>query len=127
VAGSNIRAAAVQAQLNPEQKAKVDDLSKLLDTHRALLNLPSTQAQQKFQQLPQGQQDGLTTMFADDGKTQKTGWFDTVKHYYNPITGFGKAAIQGLTEVGDFMTRLYRTSEVARAQANTLPSVLTFS
>ena len=121
MAGSNIRAAAVQAQLNPEQKAKVDDLSKLLDTHRALLNLPSGQAQQKFQSLPADQQQGLTTMFADDGKTQKTGWLDTVKHYASPIGTAGKAALQGLVEVGDFMTRLYRTSAVARAQADTLP------
>ena len=120
MANPNLKTAALQANLKPNQQQQVDDLSKLLDTHRNLLNLPAAQAQQKYQQLPASQQESLNNMFGDTGVEKKTGWLESVKHY-NPVFGFGGAVVKGLTEVGDLMTRLYRTSAVARYQADRIP------
>ena len=59
MAGINLRVAATQAQLNDKEKSQIDSLSKLVDTHKSLLDLPARQAVQKFSQLPQAQKDSL--------------------------------------------------------------------
>lgn len=98
---TNLKLAATQAGLNPNEKKQVDALSNLLDTHKNLLDLPPAQAQQKYSQLPQDQQSALVA-FTGQEPEKKRGWFGTAWHYT------GGAALAGLQEASDFMTRLYR-------------------
>lgn len=97
-----LKAAATQANLSPQEKAEVDGLSKLLDTHRGLLNLPQDVATRRFNELPTDQQDSLVQMFGTEKDKPKRGWLATAWHYS------GYQAYKGLLEVSDAMTRLYR-------------------
>ena len=106
MASTNLKLAATQAGLNPNEKKQVDALSSLLDTHKNLLDLPPAQAQQKYSQLPQDQQTALVT-FNGQEPEKKRGWWGSAWHYT------GGAALAGLNEASDFMTRLYRVTKVA--------------
>jgi hypothetical protein len=106
MASTNLKLAATQAQLNPNEKKQVDALSSLLDTHKNLLDLPPAQAQQKYTQLPQDQQTALVA-FNGQEPEKKRGWLGSAWHYT------GGAALAGIQEASDFMTRLYRFSKVA--------------
>lgn len=101
MASTNLKIVATQAGLNPNEKKQVDALSKLLDTHKNLLDLPPAQAQQKYSQLPQDQQQALVA-FNGQEPEKKRGWLGSAWHYT------GGAALAGLQEASDFMTRLYR-------------------
>ena len=103
MAGINLKVAATQAQLNENEKQQVDALSKLVDTHKSLLDLPAKQAVQKYSQLPQAQKDALVA-FNGTEPEEKRGFWGSAWHYT------GGAAISGLTAASDFMTRLYRFS-----------------
>ena len=105
MAGVNLKVAATQAQLNAEEKKQIDSLSKLVDTHKSLLDLPAKQAAQKYSQLPQEQQDALVT-FNGTEPEEKRGFWGSAWHYT------GGAAITGLVAASDFMTRLYRFSAI---------------
>lgn len=112
---SNIQSAALQAGLNDQQKGQVDGLTKLLDSHRALLNLPETQAQQKFQSLPPDQQKAHVALFGGDNGP--VGWLGTAAHYATEAVKqtIGRA-FGAVNEVSDFMTRAYRTGAIAITQ-----------
>jgi hypothetical protein len=101
----NIKAAATQAQLNANEKKQIDSLSKLVDTHKSLLDLPAKQAVQKFSQLPQEQKDALVTFNGTDPE-KKRGFWGSAWHYT------GGVALDKLQEASDFMTRLYRFSRL---------------
>jgi hypothetical protein len=105
MAGVNLRIAATQAQLNGKEKDQIDSLSKLVDTHKSLLDLPAKQAVQKYSQLPQAQKDALIEFNGTDPE-DKRGFWGSAWHYT------GGAAISGLTAASNFMTRLYRFSEL---------------
>jgi hypothetical protein len=105
MAGINLKIAATQAQLSAEEKKRIDSLSKLVDTHKSLLDLPARQAVQKFSQLPQAQQDSLIA-FNGTEPEEKRGFWGSAWHYT------GGAAITGLVAASDFMTRLYRFSTI---------------
>ena len=117
---NSITSAAAQAGLTSKQKAQVDGLQKLLDSHKGLLSLPAPVAQKKFQGLPQDQQTAHVALFGGDDSEapeQKRGWLGGAIHY----TGQGvKQTIgrvfSGLNEVSDFMTRVYRTGAIALDQ-----------
>ena len=51
MASTNLKIAAEQAQLNPNEKKQVDALSKLVDTHKNLLDLPARQAVEKYNKI----------------------------------------------------------------------------
>lgn len=102
---SNLKIAATQAQLNANEKNQIDSLSKLVDTHKSLLDLPAKQAIQKYSQLPQNQKDALIEFNGTDPE-KKRGFFGSAWHYT------GGAALSGLQEASDFMTRLYRFSRL---------------
>lgn len=107
-----LKAAATQANLSPQEKAEVDGLSKLLDTHRGLLNLPQDVATRRFGELPEDQQQSLVQMFGTEQDKPKRGWLGTAWHYS------GYQAYRGLVEASDFMTRLYRFDQKLSEQAN---------
>ena len=102
-----LKIAASQANLNPKEKEKLDTLNKVIKTHKDLLDMPAPEARIKFQTLPQDQQESLKTTFGTELDKPKRGWLGTTWHYT------GGAVISGLTEVSDFMTRLYRTGVLA--------------
>ena len=114
---NSITSAAAQAGLTPSQKAQVDGLQKLLDSHKGLLALPAPVAQKKFQSLPQDQQTAHVALFGgqdSEAPEQKRGWLGSAIHY----TGEGIKQSIGrvfgaLNEVSDFMTRVYRTGAIA--------------
>ncbi len=104
----NLRVASAQANLSPADKEKVGAISKLVSTHKSLLDMPAGEARVKFQSLPADQQETLKTAFGTNPEPQKRGWLGTAWHYT------GGLAVNALTEVSDFMTRLYRTGALAR-------------
>ena len=105
MAGINLKVAATQAQLNENEKKQIDSLSKLVDTHKSLLDLPAKQAVQKYSQLPQAQKQALVD-FNGTEPEKKRGFWGSTWHYT------GGAALSGLQEASDFMTRLYRFSQL---------------
>lgn len=112
----NIQSAAIQAGLTPTQQSQINGLSKLLDSHKQLLALPAPQAQAKFSQLTQDQQNAHVALFGGD-QQQDRGWLGNALHY---MTDTAKTVIaapfKALNEVSDFMTRLYRTGAIALDQ-----------
>ena len=113
MANPNIKAAALQAGLNPQQQTQVDGLSKLLDSHRNLLAMPVPQAQASFSQLTPDQQNAHVAMFGGDTKPNQ-GWLGNSLHYMsNAVKTTIAAPFKALNEVSDFMTRLYRTGAIA--------------
>jgi hypothetical protein len=116
----SITAAAARANLSPSQKAQVDGLQKLLDSHKGLLALPAPIAQQKFQSLPQSQQTAHVALFGGDDSEapeQKRGWLGSAIHYAGQGVKQTVGRVFGaLNEVSDFMTRVYRTGAIALDQ-----------
>ena len=109
---ANLSAAALQAGLNGKKKEQVDGLSKLLDSHKSLLALPSTQAQAKFQTLPGDQQTAHAALFG--GNKGPIGWLGDAAHYMgNAVKETIALPFKALNEVSDFMTRIYRTGAIA--------------
>lgn len=110
MSGKNLKLAASQAGLSPTDKDRIDSLSKSLDTHKSLLDMPAAEARTKFQTLPADQQQSLKQTFGTQPEQQKRGWLGSAWHYT------GGAVVSGLTEVSDFMTRLGRTGLIANEQ-----------
>lgn len=115
MANPNLDAAAFQAGLKGKQKEQIQGLSKLLDSHRALLALPENQAKASFESLPEEEQKAHIGFFGDTKNSEKpSGFIGSARHYL----GIGvKETIgrlfSGLGEVSDFSTRLARTGLVA--------------
>ena len=110
MAGESLRAAASQANLSGKERDNVDNLSKLLNTHKSLLDLPSNFANQKYNSLPVDQKNSLNAMFGSEKEEPKRGFLGNAWHYT------GGAVVTGLTEVSDAMTRLYRTARIANRE-----------
>ena len=106
----NLRLAAAKASLSPADKQKADAIGKLVSTHKSLLDMPASEAKIKFQGLPADQQESLKQAFGTELEPKKRGWLSTAWHYT------GGAVVSGLTEVSDFMTRLYRTTALSVEQ-----------
>ena len=107
----NIKAAALAANLQGEQKTQVDDLVKALFVHKELSNLPREVAVKKAAALPAGQKQDMEKKFGTEDPTVKPsrGWLGSAWHYATSVT-FGplKYAFKGLEEIGDASTRAYR-------------------
>jgi hypothetical protein len=119
LANPNVQSAALQAGLSASQKAQVEGLSKLLDSHKNLLALPATQAQTVFSNLPQDQQNAHVAMFGgqDPATPSQRGWLGSAFHYLTePVKQVVGRTFGALNEVSDFMTRLYRTGAIAADQ-----------
>lgn len=119
MANPNIQTAALQAGLTNAQKAQVEGLSKLLDSHKNLLALPAAQAQTAFSNLPQDQQNAHVAMFGnpDPATPSQRGFLGNAFHYLTePVKQVVGRTFGALNEVSDFMTRLYRTGAIATDQ-----------
>ena len=112
MANPNLDAAAVQAGLTGKKKEQADGLSKLLDSHKALLSLPETQAKAAFEAKPADQQAAHAAMFG--GGKGPVGWLGDAAHYMgNAVKETIALPFKALNEVSDFMTRVYRTGAIA--------------
>jgi len=109
---ADFKAAASAAGLTPAEKKAMEALSQTLTVHRELSNLPQKTAQQAYASKTPQQQDALKRVAGEEDPVTKPqrGWLGTAWHYT------GGAALQGLTEVSDFMTRAYRTGAIAADQ-----------
>jgi hypothetical protein len=112
MANPNLDAAALQAGIQGKQKEQVDGLSKLLDSHRQLLNLPETQAKAAFEAKSKDQQVAHAALFG--GNKTPIGWLGDAAHYMgNAVKETIALPFKALNEVSDFMTRVYRTGAIA--------------
>ena len=117
----NLRLAAAKANLSPADREKANAIGKLVSTHKSLLDMPASEARVKFQGLPADQQETLKQTFGTNPEPQKRGWLGTAWHYS------GGQVVNALTEVSDFMTRLYRTGALAAQAGYFRPGDLTQS
>lgn len=104
---NNLKIAAAKAGLSPAEQEKANKIGKIVSTHKSLLDMPASEAKIKFQGLPADQQEILKTTFGTEPEPKKRGWLGTAWHYT------GGALVGGLTEVSDFMSRLYRTTALS--------------
>ena len=111
----NLKIASAKAGLNPADREKVNTLSKVVSTHKNLLDMPASEARIKFQSLPTDQQETLKATFGTEPDKPKRGWLGTAWHYT------GGAVVGALTEVSDVMTRAYRTGVLAGKQGYFTP------
>lgn len=100
-----LSAAAAAAGLTPEERKRIDDLSKTIAAHRELSNLPANTAKQAYNSKTPAQQKALTN-FAGTEPTPNRGWLSTAWHY--TLGG----AINVMTELSDLTTRAYRAAAI---------------
>ena len=110
MAENNLKIAAAQAGLTAADKDRIDSLSKSLNTHKSLLDMPAAEARTKFQSLPADQQESLKQTFGTKPEEKKRGWLGSAWHYT------GGAVIGALTEVSDFTSRVARAGTIANEQ-----------
>jgi hypothetical protein len=120
---SNLNAAAGAAGLSPAERKEIEALSKTLSVHRELSNLPSKVAQQAYALKSPAQQEALRRVAGTEDPIVKpqSGWLGTAWNYT------GGALLQGLQEVSDFSTRLYRTGAIALMEGQNLGDAWTTS
>jgi len=107
VAENNLKIAAAQAGLNAADKDKVNTISKIVTTHKNLLDMPASEARIKFKTLPIEQQKTLTQTFGVAPEEPKRGWLSSAWHYT------GGKVFDAVIEASDFVTRVGRTALIA--------------
>ena len=108
----NLKAAALAANLQGEQKRQVDNYSKALTVHQELLNLPREVATAVYNTKTDAQKEDLKNKFGEEDPDTKPsrGWLGTAWHYASaPVVLPVKYAFKGLIELSDAMTRVYRS------------------
>ncbi len=115
----NIKAAAIAANLQGEQKQQADDLVKALFVHKELTNLPKDVAGKKAASLPADQQADLINKFGTEDTITKPsrGWLGTAWHYASWIpVETARTIWWGVTESSDLATRAYRAVAIPLSQ-----------
>ena len=110
MAEQNLKIAASQAGLSPADKDKVETISKIVTTHKNLLDMPASEARVKFRTLPVDQQQSLTQTFGVAPEEPKRGWFGSAWHYT------GGQVFNAVIEASDFVKRVGRTALIANEQ-----------
>lgn len=100
-----LSAAAAAAGLTPEERKRIDNLSKTIANHRELSNLPANVARQAYNNKTPEQQKALTN-FAGTEPAPNRGWLSTAWHY--TLGG----VINVATELSDLTTRAYRATAI---------------
>ena len=119
----NLKAAAFAANLTEEEKRQVAALSKALDTHKTLSNVPQDVANKVYSNLPQSQRESLVSTFGQEDPIAKPnrGWLGTAWHYTGgAAASAGSKLMAGLQNVSDVTTRLYRTAAIGLTQGMNL-------
>jgi hypothetical protein len=114
---ADLNAVAGAAGLSDEQKKNVQRLSKALETHKALLNLPGTVANQAFNtKLTSNERQDIVNKFGTETPEEKPqrGWLGTAWHYT------GGKVFDFLQAASDFSTRVARTGIIALEEGKDL-------
>lgn len=115
----NVKAAAIAANLQGEQKKQADDLVKALFVHRELTNLPKDVASKKAASLPADQQEDLKNKFGSEDPAVKPsrGWLSTAWHYASWIpVNTAKLPLWAAVEASDLATRAYRAVAIPMSE-----------
>ena len=108
MANQNLKITAAQAGLSDKEKAQIDGLSKLLDSHQSLMAMPEKQANQTYKSKPDSEKNAHVGFFGGDNP------LGNALHYVGDAAKTIIAApFKALNEVSDFTTRLYRTGAIA--------------
>ena len=113
---ADLNAAAAAAGLTPKQKQQIERLSKALDTHKTLLNLPAGVANQAYNaKLTEPERQDLTQRFGTESPEEKPrSVLGTAWHYT------GGLLFKGLQAASDFSTRVARTGIIALEEGKNL-------
>jgi len=114
---ADLNAVAGAAGLPDSQKKQIERLNKALESHKALLNLPATVANEAYNTkfTPKEQQD-LVAKFGTQSPEEKPnrGWLGTAWHYT------GGKVFDFLQAASDFSTRVARTGIIALEEGRDL-------
>jgi len=107
---ADLNTAASAAGLTPEQKKQIEKLSKALDAHKTLLNLPAGVAQDAYQnKFTASERQDMQNKFGTESPEQKPprGWLGTAWHYT------GGKVLDILQAGSDLSTRVARTGIIS--------------
>ncbi len=114
---SDLNAAAAAAGLPKDKRKDIERLSKAMEAHRALLNLPSTVASQAYStKLTPNEQQDLKNKFGEESPEEKPnrGWLGTAWHYT------GGKVFEAAQALSDLSTRAARTGIIAVMEGKNL-------
>lgn len=115
----SLKAASMAAGLTEAEKREVNALIKAVTVHKQLSNLPADVANKVYNSKPVSQQQALVTTFGTEDPVTKPekGWLGTAWHYTGgAVWNAGSKLMNGLQNVSDFTTRLYRTAAIGATQ-----------
>ena len=115
----SLKAASMAAGLTEAEKREVNALIKAVTVHKQLSNLPADVANKVYNSKPVSQQQSLATTFGTEDPVTKPekGWLGTAWHYTGGAAwNAGSKLMNGLQNVSDFTTRLYRTAAIGLTQ-----------
>lgn len=112
---SDLNAVASAAGLSDKEKKQIERFNKALETHKALLNLPGTVANNVYSNklTPKEQQD-LVDKFGQEPPEEKRSALGTAWHYT------GGALFRGAMALSDLSTRVARTGIIALEEGRDL-------
>ena len=111
----SLKAAAYAAGLSAEDKRRIDNLGKALDTHKNLTNMPQDVANSVYKSLPLSQQQNLVDTFGTESPDEgPKGLLGTAWHY----TGY--QAFKGLQFASDRVSQTYRALAIPLIEKKTL-------
>lgn len=111
----SLRAAAYAAGLSEQDRRRIDNLGKALDTHKTLINMPQDVANSVYKNLPQAQQQDLVDTFGTESPDEgPKGPLGTAWHY----TGY--QAFKGLQFASDRVSQAYRALAIPIIERKTL-------
>lgn len=114
---ADLNAAAAAAGLPKDRRKDIDRLSKAMEAHRALLNLPTTVASEAYTtKLTANEQQDLKDKFGQESPEEKPnrGWLGTAWHYT------GGKLFEGAQALSDLSTRVARTGIIAIEEGRNL-------
>jgi hypothetical protein len=115
----SLKAASMAAGLTEAEKREVNALIKAVSVHKQLSNLPADVANKVYNSKPVPQQQSLAQTFGTEDPVTKPekGWLGTAWHYTGgAVWNAGSKLMNGLQNVSDFTTRLYRTAAIGATQ-----------
>jgi hypothetical protein len=111
----SLKAAAYAAGLSAEDRRRMDNLGKALDTHKNLTNMPQDVANSVYKSLPLSQQQNLVDTFGTESPDEgPKGLLGTAWHY----TGY--QAFKGLQFASDRVSQTYRALAIPLIEKKTL-------
>jgi hypothetical protein len=114
---ADLNAAASAAGLSDKQKKQIERLNKALETHKTLLNLPATVANDAYNtKLTPNEQQDLKDKFGEQSPEEKPnrGWLGTAWHYT------GGKVFEAAGALSDLATRVARTGIIAAEEGRNL-------